>query len=484
MVTYTEEQQEVIDVAIDENNHLIKVSSVAGSGKTHTLKGIARALNSSNVLYTAFNAAVIAEGRLTFPKNVTCKTLDAIAYHYVVRPHKYKIEDFTIDSIKEKLQPHVKRTIIRAMENFFKSASLDLSSISANLERRYATIAIAYIEKMVEGEVPVTFDFCKKYLYLQMVEGNVVIDEYDLVMLDEAGDISEVTIEIFKLIKANKKVMVGDPYQNIYNFLNTVNGFEVLKNEGVELELSQSFRVEENIAKSIEVFCRAYLNPKMHFRGIPIADKTIKSRAFIARTNSTMISRMMELNKEGINYSLLRTPADIFKLPLALISISNGKDVDKEFQYLKSDKAAYLKDKPIDDNGKLMSFHKYLRELHGDDVNLVSALRLLETHSYSEIFDCYRTAKEQPKKRHPIILTTAHVSKGQTYDAVYIEDDLNSSVNKVKKIKEKLPDHLTELNLYYVAVSRARVELTNATALTEDESNERQTYVPRRTRQK
>jgi superfamily I DNA/RNA helicase len=473
MISYTDEQEAIIDLAQNPQVHLIKVSSVAGSGKTHTLKGVARALNSTNALYTAFNAAVIDEGRLTFPKNVTCKTLDAIAYQYVVRPHKYKIENFTIDSIKEKLQPHVKRQIIKAMEDFFKSASLDLMSITATIEKKYATIAIAYIEKMVEGEVPVTFDFCKKYLYLQMVEGNVVIDEYDLVMLDEAGDISEVTIEIFKRIIANKKIMVGDPHQNIYSFLNTVNGFEVLKNEGVELALSQSFRVSEQIAVNIERFCRRHLNPNMHFRGIHIEDKTIKSRAFISRTNSTMISRMMDLHGENINYTLLRTPKEIFKLPLALISISGNKPVDKEFAYLQTDKNNYLKSNLFDEAGKRMTFHRYLRELHSDDVNLVSALRLLETHSYGEIFDCYKKAHEQPKKRQTIVVTTAHVCKGQTYDSVFIEDDLNKSVTKAIKSNKGTEEELTELNLYYVAVSRARVELTNATVLDYEEKPEK-----------
>lgn len=460
---FTVEQQKVIDVCVDPANSLIKVPSVAGSGKTHTLKGIAKALKVDKALYTAFNAAVIEEAKLTFPQYVECRTLHSLAYQAVAKPHKYKVETFTIEQIKEDLQPYVKRRIINEMNNFFNSAEISMSYFDTRLTKQESVIAKKYIEAMIDGEVPVTFGFLIKYLYLQMKEGVITLD-YDLVMLDEAGDLSEITIEIFKLINAPKKVMVGDQYQNIYTFMNTVNGFRKLKDHGITCRLSRSFRVCQDIAVGIEYFCKNWLDKEMEFKGIEIIDRTIKQKAYISRTNSNMIKRMMDLHKSQIPYTLLRSPDDIFDLPLALIAVSSGKEPSKR------EHAFLVKDKQDFDKIKIkfpkLSFHAYLKELHSDDVNLVTALRLLETNSYKEIYECFKTAKDQPKKRQPIIVTTAHVSKGQTYDSVFIEEDLNLIVRKTKnKGSELSEDDMAEFNLYYVACTRARVELINATEL-------------------
>jgi len=467
---YTDEQQQIIDACVNPDNHLIKVSSVAGSGKTHTLKGIAKALKANIAIYTAFNASVIADAKLTFPGTTVCKTLHALAYHYVIKlepdpKKKFQIEEISIDTMKIKETPENKRKIISAMNQFFNSSSLSLSFIDEIAEEpKIAKEAKNYIEKMLDNKIPVTFGFLLKYFYLQLAEGNIQV-ECDLLMLDEAGDLSEVTIEVFKLINAPKKVMVGDPHQNIYGFMNTVNGFEILKDEGVQLTLSQSFRVSTEIAKNLEVFCQGYLDPNMQFKGVDIPNKTIHSRAFIARTNSGLISRMMDLHKTNTHYTLVRTAADIFALPLALISVVSKKEIfKKEYKFLEKDYSHYLKTPELQLDFK--SFHGYIKEIHADDVNLITAVRLLEKHSYGEIFDCFKQAKEQPTKRQSIILTTAHVSKGQTYDAVYIEDDLNKAVKKVKESGVNTAEDLAELNLYYVACSRTRLELINATELT------------------
>ena len=47
-----------------------------------------------------------------------------------------------------------------------------------------------------------------------------------MLSMDESGDCNSVTIEIFKLLKADIKIMAGDQYQNIYGFNNTINGFK------------------------------------------------------------------------------------------------------------------------------------------------------------------------------------------------------------------------------------------------------------------
>lgn len=461
---YTNEQQQIIDTVISTNEPLYKISSVAGSGKTHTLKGIAKALKPTKGLYIAFNKSVADEAKISFPSSIQCKTIHALAYQYVIKGTKQSIEELSIDSIKTKHPPYIKRQIIHAMNTFFNSAELELSYIDTLLKPELAKIAKQYIIDMVDYKKPATFGFIMKYFYLQLHSGNIEID-YDVVMVDEAGDLSEVTIEVFKLLKAPKKIMVGDPHQNIYAFMNTVNGFKVLENVGITMELSQSFRVKDSIAKDIERFCQKYMNKDMHFKGIPIENEEPKNRIYLSRTNSALVNRMIQLHNDKIQYSTLRSPQKIFALPLDLIGIQSGKTVYRnEHKYLQRDYEKFISNEDLRQTYK--KFHAYLREIHGDDQNLISALRLLETHSYSKIFETYSLAKAQPKKQQAIILATAHVSKGGTYDSVYIENDLNNAVQKIiDKGGPENEDDLTELNLYYVATTRCRLELLNANHL-------------------
>ena len=441
---------------------LYKVSAVAGSGKTHTLGGIASAVNPKKGLYIAFNKSVADEARLKFPRNIECKTIHSLAYKHVISGTKQGIEELSIDSIKTNHKPHQKRSIIYGINTFLQSAELSLSYIDTIIEAPLAAIAKDYITKMVEQEIPASFNFIIKYFYLQLHSGAIEVD-YDMILLDEAGDLSEVTIEIFKLLKAPRKVLVGDPHQNIYAFMNTVNGFEIFKDEGISLTLSQSFRVKDTIARDIQEFCHNYLSRSMDFKGIPIEDTTVKTRAFISRTNSGLIARMIELNRRGLKYSTLREPKDIFALPLALISVQTGRSpFRQEYKYLERDRNEFL----ADDSLRLRfqgKFHAYLREIHGDDENLISALRLLEQHSYATIFETYNLAKSQPKKRQDIILSTAHTSKGSTFDSVYIENDMNNLIQRIIEAGgPETEDQMIEFNLAYVAVTRCRIELLNA----------------------
>lgn len=466
---FTTEQKNVIDACQNSKSNFIKIEAVAGSGKTHVLKGIAKKFPDSCILYTAFNAAVIEEGRLTFPKNVECRTLHALAYKYIVPIYKYKItKKFDIEQIKkEDFTPSEKRAVIRVMDAFFYSNSLSLSSIDEMAEPYIVEVAKEYIQLMEENKIQVTFNFLIKFFYLQLAEGNIDV-EYDIIMLDEAGDLSEVTVEIFKLIRAKqKKIMVGDRRQNIYGFMNTVNGFAVLKDEGESLTLTQSFRVETEIAKGVENFCQSFIDKNMVFTGTDIPDKTIRTRAYIARTNAALVDRMMKLHKERIPYSTLRNVKEIFALPLGLITAICNKPVTSEAaSFLNVDRIKYFQSAELRQQHN--TFVKYLKSLHQDDLNLMTAIRLLEKHKhFSVIYDCYTDAMNQPKTRQTTILATAHVSKGQTYDSVFIEEDLNKAVASViGRGGPETEDDMAELNLYYVATTRGRLELMNATYAT------------------
>jgi len=457
----TDEQQLILNTIRSNDCNLLKISSVAGSGKTATLIQIAKTLSVTHGLYIAFNKSIAEEAKLKFPYTIECRTLHSLAWTFVIKGSKRTISDFTVACITEDLDFEIKQSIIEALDKFFTSSSTSYGYLTTVLPESLVPIATKYIEAMVDGKIPCTFNFTLKYFHLLLSHNEINLPIYDVLMLDEAGDTTGVSLEIFKLIQSPKKVMVGDPDQNIYTFMNTINGFEALKDEGILLSLSQSFRVSKEIAERVETFCRKTLNPKMHFKGMDFPEQPIKDMAYLARTNSGLISRMMRLVDMGTPFNLLRTVDEIFELPKYLLMLSpKAKFVPHKFKYIFNEYMVYSRHESL----QLEYKHplSYLASVFSTDVQLIAAIKLIRTHGKDRIFDTYNAVKVMPKRTSPITLATIHVAKGREWDEVYIEDDLNQLIQTQLRNGYETEAELTEFRLAYVACTRGRLKLTNA----------------------
>ena len=58
----------------------LTVSALAGTGKTTTLKMLAKDAPQTRMTYVAFNRAIADEARRTFPSNVVCSTMHSFAF--------------------------------------------------------------------------------------------------------------------------------------------------------------------------------------------------------------------------------------------------------------------------------------------------------------------------------------------------------------------------------------------------------------------
>ena len=456
-MTKTKEQEDFIHSM--QTNHLTKGIACAGTGKTSTVKMGVAEMQPSRGLYIAFAKTVADEAQGEFPETMVCKTIHAYAMSLIPR---MKIGYFGYRDIKEKLPFNDKLDIISAMEAFFGSDSTCMEEFFLELlEPHEAEIAVNYINKMLNLEIDATFGFALKYFHLTLAQGILDIPKYDILVLDEAGDVTAVSLDIFRLLKADHKVMVGDPHQNIFGFMNTVDGFNILKDEGTICKLTKSFRVANVIAKRVEKFCQTHLDKTFTYEGVDHTSEPKDETLYIARTNATMIGRMIDLIEEGKGFTLLRSPKEIFALPLALITASSGKEVfDSRFKYLEKEyrnAKAYAKRH----NKPKWSLQAYLSLEFGEDIALMAAISLLRKYSYSVIFETFHHVKEM--KSHPAItLGSAHSVKGLERDKVYIENDLNDVViDLIKDGGASTQEQLTEFNLAYVAATRAKHELLN-----------------------
>lgn len=457
----TDEQKAIVEAC--KNEPLVKVQAVAGSGKTHTLVAIAEALKPERGIYLAYNKAIALEAKQKFPYYIDCRTVHSLAYMYIMANSGRTIETFTPSCITEKIPYMEKLTIISVLEEFFLSDAVELSWISKYLEAPYDNIAKSYVKKMQDNEIPITFSFMLKYFHLQLLFGTIKPAEVDLIMLDEAGDTSGVILEIFDLLPAKRKVMVGDPDQNIYTFAHTIDGFKKLKG-GVTLPMTRSFRVAPRIASDVQSYANKHFSPNMTFIGTEQVNKEIKTKAYIARTNAYLISRIIELNKTDTVYCFTREPKEIFSLVLTLMNLKPDSVIyDKQYKYLPKALEHYQESASLQQ--QYVSFLSFLSANYTEnDPALRAAISLLFKYSYKDLYAAYNKAKSMPK-RAPITLTTAHSAKGLEFDEVYIEEDLNKTVEKCKLARYMTPEILAEFRLYYVACTRGRLSLLNAKEL-------------------
>lgn len=465
----TNEQQQVVDHIRDiDGEELVLVDSVAGSGKTTLLKAIANEFLDGKGIYLAYNKALAVEAAGKFPDCIDCRTTHSLAYRAIVPALGLKVGFFGTRAIEDKISYTAKQNLVEDIKEFCLSSHLSYDEFAEENERENATLANKYLTLMTEGKIECSHDIYLKLFHIYLAEDKVDQVDYDLVLLDEAGDLNEVTLEVFKLLNGRIKVAVGDVHQNIFTFNHTINCFARLKDDGTMFRLTKSFRVPHYIAKPVENFCQKYLDPMMIFEGVAAPDTPVRTRGYISRTNAGLIGKIIELNRAGTPYGLIRKAQEIFKVPLIVAGLKyQGKIYDSAYKHLQSDVDDWYEN---NNNIKsdFSSLFGYLQDKYEDDLGLMQSIRLVQNHSKTTIFDAYAKAKKHERKKHAFMLMTAHSCKGLELDEVMFAPDMNKAIDPVIEMLKEYPDagltiqERESMNLYYVAATRATNRLINA----------------------
>lgn len=269
--------------------------------------------------------------------------------------------------------------------------------------------------------------------------------------------------------------------------MNTVNAFDLVDN-AIIMDLSQSFRCSEAIAKDIQTFGQYYFGKSFKFRGTNQDYSEDDSEVYLSRANSSLIEDIIRLNALGKPYRLARDVDEIFKAPIAINDALHGISIDdKDYKFLNTEFKNCTKDKSY--NG---DFLKYLETVHSDDAEIIAAIDLLKKINKSS--KDIRTIKAETKKysapftktnHSNIILSTAHMFKGMEARVVNLNIDLTENIirkqrefNACRDLKRNEPvkaalkknkleyvqaeqDYKESLNLFYVGMSRAKETLNN-----------------------
>ena len=402
------------------------------------------------------------------------KTTHSLAYNYVINRYGFNLrKNYSTMEIVQlyDVDYTTANTAKIIFENFCNSASSGL-----NADTPEKMLAKKMFEDMQKKEIDVTHSFYLKQFQLDLLSQNLILPQYDMLLLDEAQDTNDVTLSIFYNIPAKQKIIVGDRHQQIYSFRGSINAINKIKAK--IFYLTNSFRFNDKIAFKATNFLRIFKNETKSLKGLGKHNK-IKTKAIISRTNAELILQMKYLIDDEKKFKTIRNPRDIFGLALNLYNLSNDEEIEKEYKYLNSFKQEYKFLSKTKKSSYDFDILKFIEEKIEDDIELLSALKIAKIKDLEKI---YEIAKQYFNQKSDIFLTTAHTSKGLEFDEVKITDDFlcytsiakwfidNEIIDRpdngyLEYFKQNCKDqkYIDELNLYYVAVTRSKVKIIDKT---------------------
>jgi len=310
---------------------------------------------------------------------------------------------------------------------------------------------------MDKGEIEITHDF-----YLKKFQLSQPVLRFDYILFDEGQDASQAMLDVF-LKQQAVKVIVGDTHQQIYGWRYAVNSLEKVDFE--TLQLSASFRFGQEIANlAMEI-----LRLKKHtggYRHIQITgngnSNETKTKAVLARTN-------LGLLLEAINLVANRRMVKHIYFEGNIHSYTYADDGASLYDVLNLylGKRHLIRDKLILSMKNMDELEEYIEKT--EDPQLGMMLSIVEKYG-EEIPQLIKDIKEKhvaddDREKAELIFSTVHRSKGMEYDTVRLVNDFITEA-KLEKLAadpafcESNTDKLKEeINLLYVAVTRAKKEL-------------------------
>ncbi len=493
----TQEQKAII---ASEGN--IRINAVAGSGKTTTIIEYARTRpKKSKILYLAFNKSVKLEAAKKFDKlgltNVRVETAHSLAYKYTVIRFNYKVrvagyratELVDILKMRQLGERHAEYILANHILRFaayycnsdaLKLEELDyLTTVSDAKAKSFARANYPFLLKytaeflrmMNSREIEVTHDY-----YLKKFQLLTPKMKYDYILFDEGQDASPAMLDVFFNQDATK-VIVGDRHQQIYGWRFAVNSLE--KADYQTFNLSTSFRFDENVAKlamsvlkykshlSTSAFDSAQSDKVQKQEQVVIIGagqfREIKSRAILARTNLGLLLKAIEYVTETKNVKKIYFEGNINSYTYA----EDGTSL-YDVLNLHNGQRGRIRDRLIQRMKDMKELEQFIEKT--GDPQLGMMVEIVEQYGdrIPGILAKIKSLHVENEKREEaeMIFSTVHRCKGLEYDQIELVNDFIKEDNIIKqktdpKKKEVMdvPKLTEEINLLYVAATRAKVKI-------------------------
>lgn len=485
----TQEQQAII-----ESSGNIRINAVAGSGKTTTLIAYAKSRPAeSSILYLAFNRSVKLEAVKKFAEagvnNVKVETAHGLAFRHIVPRHQYQVKGtgYATHELVPLLQLQMRgdkhdayiaaNHINKFLTYFCNSDALKVQELNY-IDTLSDPKAIGFVQQhyhyieqqtrillgmMDRGEIEITHDF-----YLKKFQLSMPVLPFDFILFDEGQDASPVILDVFFRQKA-VKVIVGDTHQQIYRWRHAVNSLE--KADYPTFHLSTSFRFGQEIAdlaKGVLAF-KEHIHKPTEVNIIGGGQGNAKqTHATLARTNLGLLLKAIAFVTEESRFKKIYFEGNIHSYTYAeegtslydVLNLYNGK------KHL-------IKDRLIQSMQDLDELSDYVEKTQEKQLGIMMEIVM---EYGNEIPELLRTIKarhvhlDEKDKAH-MVFSTVHKCKGMEYDVVTLVNDFMSEDRLVIAMQGKGedkpdPERLNEeINLLYVAVTRAKHQITIPEAL-------------------
>ena len=508
----TKEQEEIIN----SDKLSFKINAVAGSGKTTTLLEYAKKNSHLKILYLAYNKSLqtslqdkLKDYNLPF---MHVSTIHSLAYNKIEAYNYNLAHDLKNQVIENVITIHEQTVnqkayypipeyvaLIKDLVNFYCNSSLialdskliesykkqsDLGAKILELinknEKRVLEHLKTILSAMKNRVIDATHDFYLKMFYLnKKVSANL---PYDLILVDEAQDISDVMIGIVENQNC-RRIYVGDSFQQIYTFRFATNALN--KIDLPSYDLTQSFRFGDNFAKVLQ----NNLNSLYEINSSkPLKISGIEKTTLIGKNHIDFSKQFCVIARStfGLIQQLVYFIHDKKKVYFegGYNSYSFMNQTVYSIFYLKQKKNDKITIDEIKDFDTINELEQFAKDTKNQDY--LNIIKFINTYG-DNIFEINKKIKEflvNDKKDADIIFTTTHKSKGLEYEQVIMADDFISK-KEITNTKNKLSFQKIneELNIYYVAATRAKnvIQLADLNlSYTYNENDESTTYVKSR----
>lgn len=257
-----------------------------------------------------------------------------------------------------------------------------------------------------------------------------------VIFIDESQDLDPVMLSVLRKQKA-QKIWVGDRYQQIYAWRGAVNAMEKVA-DVQEFYLTETYRFDSLISGFANTVLSKLGEVKTIKSHVARESEKVVTTAYIARYNRTLIDIAIEQAEKGSAFN--------FK----------GFDSGKLLNHCRSIIDLYNHQKPFMDMyavfNSIEELEAYLDEEHDDNMRKALSFCINANFRREVIRRRLAAIDRFNQQEAPLILITAHQSKGLEWDKVVLAEDFESAI-----LKESAS---SEWNLLYVAITRAKQSLS------------------------
>lgn len=457
VVQYDQDQLRVIQA----QERIVVAEARAGAGKTTTAIGFAEARSDKRVLYICLNKANQLEAQKRFPGHVTCRTTHSLAYaavgkHYGNRVINNWKAKHVADALGVPLT--VASPIHAALTKFFGNtndvvqasdfeAIKDRFKLSATKIQQMLPMANDLWRRMCDPKdekVAITHDTYLKVWALQKPQL-----PYDVVILDEAQDTNPVTYEVVAAQQNAQLLIIGDRHQSIYGFRGAINAMEEFgKLEGSAVyKMPRTWRFGERTAALANALLSAFKGEQTPIIGMgkDVPYKAGAPMAYLSRSNMELFDKAASRHGRGMHWV---GGCDSYRLDLVMDAF-----------HLFARETSKIKDPMLKNFASWSEFSEAVDVTQ--DVEFRILHKIVENYGFkipSLVQDIRDNEVIDPSKAERI-LTTAHKSKGLDWDYVKLGDDFTTIADAREEMRATgrySPETLQELNLMYVALTRAK----------------------------